>query len=146
MEPKSRKSKNIRPLPASSRGGGNLSRFEEGAAPVRMNEAFALIDGGDHSADGTPKAMAGLKYQVSCYSFEIGVVNFLKTGGGANTTTHISYRQGVTLLRRYCSWLKRSKVKSEYNFPNGHCSHSSLLYWAHCQAFTIVSSIFTFVL
>ena len=51
--------KNIGPLPASSRKTLNILpkggicqvfRKHEGAVPARMNEAFALIDGGDHSA------------------------------------------------------------------------------------------------
>ena len=54
--------KNIGPLPASSRKTLNILpkggicqdlRKHEGAVPARVNEAFALIDGGDHSATWT---------------------------------------------------------------------------------------------
>ena len=54
--------KNIGPLPASSRKTLNILpkggicqdlRKHEGAVPARVNEAFALIDGGDHSASWT---------------------------------------------------------------------------------------------
>ena len=90
-------------------------------------------------ADGTPNTP--LKYPVSCYSSEIGVMNFLKSGWSSQHISHM--RTGDDLIKSVLFWAKKVKSKIRIQFPQ----------WLLFTFFTAIlsplssvyNSIFTFV-